>query len=75
MTNNTQTNVLPRRIEKLCVFCGSSTGSDPAYFEATNQLSREIANAGVTLVVVVGRVGLMGIGPIPRLPRAVRSSG
>ena len=50
-----------RRIEKLCVFCGSSTGSHPAYFEAANQLGRELANAGVTLVFGGGRVGLMGI--------------
>jgi uncharacterized protein (TIGR00730 family) len=50
-----------RQIEKLCVFCGSSTGSHPAYFEAANQLGRELASAGVTLVFGGGRVGLMGI--------------
>lgn len=50
-----------RRIGRLCVFCGSSTGSHPAYFEAANQLGRELANAGVTLVFGGGRVGLMGI--------------
>jgi uncharacterized protein (TIGR00730 family) len=50
-----------RRIEKLCVFCGSSTGSHPAYFEAANQLGRELAKAGVTLVFGGGRVGLMGV--------------
>ena len=50
-----------RRIEKLCVFCGSSTGSHPAYFEASNQLGRELAKAGVTLVFGGGRVGLMGV--------------
>jgi uncharacterized protein (TIGR00730 family) len=50
-----------RRIERLCVFCGSSTGSHPAYFEAADQLGRELANAGVTLIFGGGRVGLMGI--------------
>lgn len=50
-----------RRIEKLCVFCGSSTGSHPAYFEVANQLGLELANAGVTLVFGGGRVGLMGV--------------
>jgi uncharacterized protein (TIGR00730 family) len=50
-----------RRIENLCVFCGSSTGSHPAYFEAANQLGRELAKASVTLVFGGGRVGLMGI--------------
>jgi uncharacterized protein (TIGR00730 family) len=50
-----------RQIEKLCVFCGSSTGSHPAYFEAANQFGRELADAGVTLVFGGGRVGLMGV--------------
>jgi uncharacterized protein (TIGR00730 family) len=50
-----------RRLERLCVFCGSSTGSHPAYFQAANQLGRELASAGVTLVFGGGRVGLMGI--------------
>jgi uncharacterized protein (TIGR00730 family) len=50
-----------RRIEKVCVFCGSSTGSHPAYFEAANHLGRELASSGVKLVFGGGRVGLMGI--------------
>jgi uncharacterized protein (TIGR00730 family) len=50
-----------RRIHRLCVFCGSSTGSRPIYAEATAQLGRELAGAGVTLVFGGGRVGLMGI--------------
>ena len=50
-----------RNIQKLCVFCGSSTGSNPLYADAARQLGRELATARVTLVFGGGRVGLMGI--------------
>src|SRR5262244_3096321 len=50
-----------RKIQSLCVFCGSSTGSQPVYAEAARQLGRELATAGTTLVFGGGRVGLMGI--------------
>jgi len=50
-----------RQIDRLCVFCGSSTGSRPVYAEAAAQLGRELATARVTLVFGGGRVGLMGI--------------
>jgi uncharacterized protein (TIGR00730 family) len=50
-----------RKIQRLCVFCGSSTGSDPVYTEAARQLGSTLASAGVTLVFGGGRVGLMGI--------------
>jgi|SRR5579859_1633413 len=50
-----------RQIHRLCIFCGSSTGSRSVYAEAAAQLGRELASAGVTLVFGGGRVGLMGI--------------
>jgi uncharacterized protein (TIGR00730 family) len=50
-----------RQIQRLCVFCGSSTGSRPDYAEATVQLGKALANSGVALVFGGGRVGLMGI--------------
>jgi uncharacterized protein (TIGR00730 family) len=50
-----------RQIKRLCVFCGSSTGSRAAYAEAAALLGRELANSGVALVFGGGRVGLMGI--------------
>jgi hypothetical protein len=59
-----------RQIERLCVFCGSSTGARRAYGEAAAQLGRELADSGVALVFGGGRVGLMGI-----LADAVLSAG
>jgi uncharacterized protein (TIGR00730 family) len=50
-----------RQIRRLCVFCGSTTGSRPIYAEAAAELGRELANSGVALVFGGGRVGLMGI--------------
>ena len=45
----------------VCVFCGSSTGEDPAYAEAARDLGRLIAGNGLTLVYGGGHVGLMGV--------------
>lgn len=45
----------------LVVFCGSSTGSSPAFRRAAEQLGREIAATGNRLVYGGGMVGLMGI--------------
>ena len=50
-----------RQIQRLCVFCGSSSGSRPAYSEAAVQLGLALANSGVALIFGGGRVGLMGI--------------
>jgi uncharacterized protein (TIGR00730 family) len=50
-----------RQIRRLCVFCGSSSGTRPVYAEAAAELGRELANSGVGLVFGGGRVGLMGI--------------
>jgi uncharacterized protein (TIGR00730 family) len=45
----------------VCVFCGSSPGSDPAYRDAAAALGREVARRGLRLVYGGGNVGLMGI--------------
>ena len=45
----------------VCVFCGSHTGSDPAYAEAARVLGRTLAERGTTLVYGGGHVGLMGV--------------
>jgi len=47
----------PRRI---CVYCGSRTGSNPAYGDAAVSFGRAIANAGWGLVYGGGGTGLMG---------------
>lgn len=50
-----------RLMARLCVFCGSSSGFDPAYVAAASLLGREIAGAGHELVYGGGHVGLMGV--------------
>jgi len=48
-------------IRRVCVFCGSSTGSDPAYVEAARALGQLFAREGIALVYGGGSVGLMGV--------------
>lgn len=44
----------------ICVYCGSRTGSDPAFEREADALGRGIAAAGARLVYGAGDVGLMG---------------
>lgn len=46
---------------KICVFCGSSSGHDPAYADGAAAAARVIALSGATLIYGGGRVGLMGV--------------
>ena len=48
-------------MRRVCVFCGSRTGTEPAYDEAARALGRAVAAENVTLVYGGGRVGLMGV--------------
>lgn len=48
------------RLRSLCVFCGSSPGSDPAHREAAARLGRAMAADGVRLVYGGGHLGMMG---------------
>ncbi len=50
----------PRRIRSICVFCGSSPGTDPAYHQAALALGQALAAAGIGLVYGGGNLGLMG---------------
>ncbi len=47
-------------IEHVCVFCGSSPGSDPIYVEAAQQLGRLLVQRRLGVVFGGGGVGLMG---------------
>lgn len=47
-------------MERICVYCGSSEGRDPAYVDAARALGRTLASRGIDLVYGGGRVGLMG---------------
>ena len=44
----------------VCVYCGSSHGSDPAYLAATQDLARTLAGRGIRVVYGGASVGLMG---------------
>ena len=48
------------RVERICVFCGSSPGARPAYREATAELARLLVSEGIGVVYGGGGVGLMG---------------
>jgi uncharacterized protein (TIGR00730 family) len=50
-----------RSFRRLCVFCGSSHGSNPAYAEAAAHAGKELASRGIGLVYGGGNVGLMGV--------------
>jgi uncharacterized protein (TIGR00730 family) len=47
-------------MKRLCVFCGSSPGTNPAYTEAAAAMGTLLARKGVGLVYGGGNVGLMG---------------
>lgn len=48
-------------MKSVAVFCGSRSGSAPAYSDLAQQLGEEIAKRGIRLVYGGGRVGLMGV--------------
>jgi len=45
----------------ICVFCGSSTGHNSVFADATQKLGIALANRKITLVYGGGNVGLMGL--------------
>ncbi len=47
-------------MDRICVYCGSSDGRDPAYMDAARDLGRTLADRGIGLVYGGGRVGMMG---------------
>lgn len=47
-------------MKTLCIYCGSSIGSDPAYADAARAMGAAMVAAGIDLVYGGGRVGLMG---------------
>lgn len=57
-------------VQRLCVYCGSSTGYNPAYLSAARVLGSAMAGAGIGLVYGGGSLGLMG-----ETARAVLAAG
>lgn len=47
-------------MQRICVFCGSNPGRDPAYLAAARDFGTLLAERGIELVFGGGRVGLMG---------------
>jgi hypothetical protein len=47
-------------LRSICVYCGSSNTTRPAYLDLATRLGAEIARRGLRLVYGGGRVGLMG---------------
>jgi uncharacterized protein (TIGR00730 family) len=47
-------------LRRVCVFCGSNTGRNPAYRRLAEDLGRSLAARGLGVVYGGGRVGLMG---------------
>jgi uncharacterized protein (TIGR00730 family) len=45
---------------RICVFCGSNSGTNPAYRDAAVALGQLLAERGIELVYGGGNVGLMG---------------
>jgi len=48
-------------MKRLCVFCGSSVGANPAFAEAATALGTLLADRRIGLVYGGGNVGLMGV--------------
>lgn len=48
-------------LSRVCVFCGSRKGGNPAYVEAARELGTLLATKGIGLVTGGGKVGLMGV--------------
>lgn len=48
------------KINAVCVYCGSSPGTEPIFVESARALGRTLAENGVRLVYGGGSVGLMG---------------
>lgn len=48
------------KLEKICVFCGSSEGNDLAITDAAKKLGKIFAERNITLVYGAAKIGVMG---------------
>jgi uncharacterized protein (TIGR00730 family) len=73
---NTQLSTqLPTPIARVCLFCGSNSGTRPAYADAAREIGRALAARGMTLVYGGGSVGLMQIAAQSALDAGARVIG
>jgi uncharacterized protein (TIGR00730 family) len=49
-----------RQFKRICVYCGSSAGGDPAYMEEARRVGAFLAERGIEVVYGGARVGMMG---------------
>jgi uncharacterized protein (TIGR00730 family) len=49
------------KINAICVYCGSSPGTDPAFAKAARGFGKILAENGIRLVYGGGSIGLMGV--------------
>ena len=47
-------------MKRVCIYCGSRAGHDPALSRAADEMGRALAAAGLGLVYGGGNIGLMG---------------
>ena len=47
-------------MRSLCIYCGSSSGDDPAYVDAARSTGAELARRGIEVIYGGAHVGLMG---------------
>jgi len=50
----------PASLSRICVYCGSGPGGDPAYIAAATALGTAMAKTGIGLVYGGGDMGMMG---------------
>ena len=50
-----------RKLDSICVFCGSSEGNDTAIIEAASELGKIFAERDITLVYGAAKIGIMGL--------------
>jgi uncharacterized protein (TIGR00730 family) len=60
MADEAMNNAKPT-LRRVCVYCGSGAGQNPAFAEAAHALGKSLAAADVGLVYGGGDLGLMGI--------------
>lgn len=56
-----QEKIAKSRFQRVCVFCGSSTGKRNCYRDAALELGQELVSRGLDLVYGGGSIGLMGL--------------
>lgn len=50
-----------KKLNKICVFCGSSEGNDEAIIRAVSRVGATFASENITLVYGAAKIGIMGI--------------